>query len=50
MGVLDASPEAKEAAVMVMLTIRDADDCHIYLGQQRAISYCRVRLEQGFGV
>lgn len=32
--------------------LRRRDDvyCHIYLGQQRAISYCRARLEQGFGV
>lgn len=50
MGALDASPEVKEAAVMVTLRRREADYCHIYLGQQREISYCRVGLEQGFGV
>lgn len=45
MGALDASQEAKEVAVNVTAEKKDDVYYHIYLGQQRAISYCRARLE-----
>lgn len=48
MGMLDASQNAKEVAVIVRAEKRDGDYYHVYLGQQRAISCCRMRLEQGF--